>query len=375
NSATEKSDATELLEPRLMWQNVLFDRRLESQVAPGPRRHPVPIPGMPDQFRIKDSSERPFGRVAFIGHDIVCHQAGHRLIASELATGEPLWMFDGLPLGCELFGDNRVVIATSLETRDIYVLSTLDGRLLSRQVGAAASQIATVGRHVLTWTPLEDDRQLRMFDPLSETDILTQRFPHGSLPCVSQGDTVAVLEPTGRFTMWSLQNGERLLEQNLPPIEHVTHFVVLRDRERWVLLTHVEEPVPIDKPRPRVSVLYFDHWSVHGPAFAFDRATGKQLWTTTLDWHGVQAAQPADSPALMLASRVHNYVGLEQRPGDLSKFHVSVLDKRNGRVLPLESGLRPDRSNFADIRPNFADKTIDVQIERDLHRLTFEGKK
>ncbi len=372
---TEKSDATDLLEPRLMWQNVLFDRRLESQVTPGARPHPVPIPGMPSQFRIKDSSERPFGRVAFIGHDVVCHQAGHRLIASELATGDPLWMFDGLPLGCDLSGDDRAVIATSQETRDIYVLSTLDGRLLSRQAGAAATQIATVGRHVLTWTPLEEDRQLRLFDPLLEKDVLTQRFPRGSLPCVSLGDTVAVLEPTGRFTLWSLRNGERLLEQNLPPIEHVTHFLMLRDHERWLLLTHVDEPVAPDKSRPRVSVLYLDQWSVHGPAFAFDRATGKQLWTTTLDWQGVQAAQPADSPVLMLAARVHNVIGLEQRPGDLPKFHVSVLDKRNGRVLPLETGLRPDRNNFADIRPNFGDKTIDVQIERDLHRLTFDAQK
>ena len=373
--ASEKSDAAALSEPRLMWQNVLFDRRLESQSAPGPRRHPVPIPGMPDQFRIKDSSERPFGRVAFIGHDVVCHQAGHRLIASELATGDPLWMFDGLPLGCDLSGDDRAVIATSLETRDIYVLSTLDGRLLSRQAGAATAQIGGLGRLVLTWTPIEQDRQLRLFDPLLGKDVLDQRFPRGSLPCVSLGDTVAVLEPTGRFTLWSLRNGERLLEQKLPPIEHVTHFVVLRDLERWLLLTHVEEPVPADKPRPRVSVLTFDHWSLHGPAFGFDRATGKQLWTTTLDWHGVQAAQPADSPALMLAARVHNFVGLGQRPGDLSKCHVSVLDKRNGQVIPLESSLRPDRSIFTDIRPNVADKTIDVQIERDLHRLTFEAMK
>ncbi|MFM9963894.1 MAG: PQQ-binding-like beta-propeller repeat protein [Planctomycetaceae bacterium] len=399
---TENSDATALPEPRLMWQSVLFDRRLESQVAPGPRRHPVPIPGMPDQFRIKDSSERPFGRAAFIGHGVVCHQAGNRLIASELATGELLWMFDGLPLGCELSGDDRAVIATSLETRDIYVLSTLDGRLLSRHAGAATSQIAAVGRLVLTWTAVDEDRQLRLFDPLLGADVLTQRFPRGSLPCVSLGDAVAVLEPTGRLRLWSLRgseglsrdrqgavlssdalalpdgrgsNSSLLLDVNLSPIANVTHFVMLRDRERWLLLTHVDEPVAPEKPRPRISTLYFDHWSVHGPAFAFDRATGKQLWTTTLDWHGVQVAQPADSPALLLAARVHNFVGLEQRPADLAKFHVSVLDKRNGKVLPLESGLPPNRSNFADIRPNFLDKTIDVQIERDLHRLTFEAQK
>jgi outer membrane protein assembly factor BamB len=358
-------------EPRLMWQNVLFDHRGDAQVSAGPRRHPVPIPGMPDQFRLKDSSDRPFGRVAIIGHDVICHQSGNRLIASHLATGDPLWMFDGLPLACELSGDERAVIATSSETCDVFVFSALDGRLLSRRVGAATAQIAAVGRNVLTWSPLEDDRQLRLFDPLLGIDVLSQRFPRGSLPCVSLGDAVAVLEPTGRFTLWSLQNGDRLLEQTLPPIAHVTHFVVLRDRERWLLLTHVEEPVAPNKPRPRVSVLYFDHWSVHGPAFAFDRATGKQLWTTTLDWHGLQAAQPADSPALLLAARVHHAAGNELPAGEFAKFHVAVLDKRNGRILPFEANPRPDRNNSADIRPNLAEKTIEVQIERDLHRLTF----
>jgi outer membrane protein assembly factor BamB len=371
---SEATEVTEPFEPRLMWQNELFDQRLESQVVPGVRPLPAPIPEMPMQFRLRDSAGRPFGRVAFLGHDVLCHQAGHRLIASEVVSGDQLWMYDGLPLGCDLSGDDRVVVATSQETRDVYVLSTLDGRLLSRQAGAAATQIAACGRLMLTWSPIEEDRQLRLFDPLLETDVLSQRFPRGSLPCVSLGDTVAVLEPTGRLTLWSLSNGERLLEQTLPPIPHVTHFVMLRNREHWLLLTHVDEPVAPNKPRPRVSVLSPDHWSVHGPAFAFDRATGKQLWTTTLDWQGVQVAQPADSPALMLAGRVHTFAELNQRPGDFSKFQVSVLDKRSGVLLPLESGVRPDRNAFTDIRSNFADKTIDVQIERNLHRLTFEEK-
>ncbi len=373
--------ANALPEPRLMWQSVLFDRRWEQHVTLIPFRYSSPIAGMPDQYRLKDSSDRPLGHVAIVGHDVVCHQAGHRLIASNLANGELLWMFDGLPLGCDLSGDARAVIAISPDGRDQFVLNTLDGRLIARrELGIAPQQItvgkpspksavrlATLGCNLLTWF----ESELRLSDAVTNTDLLRERFPIGTLPCISLGDAVALLEPTGRFTIWSLRDGQRLLEQMLPPIPHVTHFVVLRDRERWLLLTNVEEPLPPDKPRPRVTPLNLDHWRVHGPAFGFDRATGQRLWTTTLDWQALQAAQPADSPVLLLASRVHNFVGLEQRVGDQSKFHVSVLDKRDGRVLPLATDLRPAQSNFADIRPNFADKIIEVQIERELHRLSF----
>lgn len=368
DDATAKPGASTTPEPRLMWQSVLFDRRQEPQVTPTPVSTPRVIAGAPDRFVMSDSSARRLGRVAIVGHDVVCHQAGHRLIASALATGEPLWMFDGLPLGCELSGDERFVIATSADGRELFVLSTLDGRLVRRAELASTPRLATFGRNVLTWS----DSELRLFDAATNTDRLQEQFPVGTLPCVSLGDAVAMLEPTGRFTIWSLRDGQRLLEQNVPPIEHLTHFVVLRDRERWLLLTNVEQPVAVDKPRPRITLLNFDHWRVHGPAFGFDRATGQRLWSATLDRDGLQVAQPADSPALLLSSRAQANVGPQPQPISPATFRVSILDKRNGHLLPLATDLRPNQSNFADPRPNLADKTIDVQIERDLHRLTFD---
>ncbi|RLT06384.1 MAG: hypothetical protein DWI21_11220 [Planctomycetota bacterium] len=368
--ADAKPEPTATSEPRLMWQSVLFDRRQEPQVTPLPARIQNVIAGTPDRFVMSDSSGRRLGRVAIVGHDVICHQAGHRLIASSLATGELLWIFDGLPAGCELSGDERFVVATSTDGRELFVLSTLDGRLLKRAEIGAATRLATLGRNVLTWS----ESELRLFDAATNTDLLRERFPLDTLPCVSLGDSVAMLEPTGRFTIWSLRDGQRLLEQKLPPIENVTHFVVLRDRERWLLLTNVEEPVAADKPRPRVSLLNFDHWRVHGPAFGFERTTGRQQWSASVDWDGLQAAQPADSPVLLLATRMQIVGGPQPQPQPPSPptFRVSVLDKRNGRLLPLSADLRADQRNFTDLRPNLADKTIDVQIERELHRLSFE---
>ena len=370
DDAATKPDANTTPEPRLMWQSVLFDRRQEPQVTPTPVPTARVIAGTPDRFVMSDSSTRSLGRVAIVSQDVICHQAGHRLMASALATGEPLWMFDGLPLGCELSGDERFVIATSADGRELFVLSTLDGRLVRRAELASTPRLATLGRNLLTWS----DSELRLFDAATNADRLRESFPIGTLPCVSLGDAVAMLEPTGRFTIWSLRDGQRLLEHNLPPIEHVTHFVVLRDRERWLLLTNIEPPVAADKPRPRVTLLNFDHWRVHGPAFGFDRATGQRLWSATLDRDGLQAAQPADSPVLLFASRAQA-IGAAQPPVSPATFRVSVLDKRSGQLLPLAADRRPDQSNSAELRPNVAEQNIDIQIERDLHRLTFEASR
>lgn len=358
-------------EPRLMWQHPLFDRRTEPQAMPLPVRWPNPIFGSPDRFGVQDSSSRLLGRVTFAGHDVICHQAGHRLIASALTNGEPLWTFDGLPLGCILSGDQRFVVATSIDGRERFVLSTLDGRLLKRAVQENATRLATLGRNLLTWS----EPELRLFDAATETDLLREQFPVGTLPCVALQDVVAMLEPTGRFTIWSLRDGQRLLEQRLPPIEHVTHFVVLRDRERWLLLTHTEPPVPADQPRTRIRPLNLDHWRVHGPAFAFERATGKPLWTATLDWHALQAAQPADSPVLLLASQIQSPGVMAQRVSTPPKFQVTAIDKRNGTLLPLATDLPATQHNLAEPRPNLADKTIDIQIDRERHRLVFEATK
>jgi hypothetical protein len=367
DSPDDQPEAKAAQEPRLLWQNLLYDRHSNQLVTPLPLRQPAPIAGMPEQYRIKDVFGHPFGQVAIVGTDVVCHQAGARLIASQLSNGDPLWMFDGLPAGCELSGDEQVVVATTPDGRELLVFSTWDGRLLSRRKIETAPRLTTVGRHVLTWSGTE----LRLFDAVSQADLLREQFPAGTLPCLSLGDVVAMLEPSGRFTLWSLRDGQRQLEQFVPPIAHLTHFVVLRDRERWLLLTNVEPPAPPEKPQPRVSLLNFGQWRVHGPAFAFDRATAKRLWSSTIEWQGVDPAQPADCPVLLLAARVQNPSVNHKPPGHPAYFQVAILDKRDGKVLVLAPNLLPDQRNFADIRPNLADRSIDVQIERELHRLTF----
>ncbi len=357
--------------PRLLWQGVLFDRRAEQTVTAPPDQQLPPIAGMPMSFVSKDTSSRRFGRVAIVGDDVLCVQSGNRLAATRLATGELLWMHDGIPAGCELSGDDRAVIATTADRREVFVLSTLDGRLLARRDLQGTTLITSAGRHLVTWTTAENRHDLRVIDPLTNKDVIHERFALGAKPCVSLRDIVAVMDRSGRFAMWSLPDGRKLLDQTVPAIPNLRHLLVLKDRERWLLLTYTEEPPAPNKLRSRVSELYFDQWKVHGPCFAFSRSTGKPLWSAELDWQAVNAAQPADSPVLVLAAKVFRPNAAATPPNDGLKYKVDVLDKRSGRIVTLADDLLAQRFEFCEQRPNFDDKTIDVQIERSLSRLTF----
>ncbi len=356
--------------PRLLWQHVLFDPRLEQVVTPVPAQQSTPIPGTPTSFAM-NSSGRRLGRAAIIGDEVLCYQMGNRLVAAELDSGKNLWTFDGLPAGCEISGDDRAIVVTPADSREVIVFSTLDGRLLARREIGSAKWLTSAGRHLLTWSSSEKTCELRLTDALSGADVLKEQFTTGSLPCLSLRDTVAVLEPSGRLRLWNLVDGRKLLDHVLPPIEHLTHFVILRDRERWLLLTNVDEPIAPGKAKPRVTLMNFDQWRVHGPCFAIDRATGKQLWSATLDWQGVNAAQPADVPILVLAAKVMLPSAAQPRTVDTAKFKVVVLDKRNGQLLPLGEDLLSHPLNYSEQRPNFVGKTIDVQVERSVYRLSF----
>lgn len=61
----------------------------------------------------------------------------------------------------------------------------------------------------------------------------------------------------------------------------------------------------------------------------------------------------------------------EPRTVDAAKFKVDVLDKRNGQLIPLGGDLLARTLNHSEQRPNFDDKTIDVQVERSVYRLSF----
>jgi tetratricopeptide (TPR) repeat protein len=357
--------------PRLLWQGVLTDRRVEQTTAIQPQSQQPPIAGIPTSYVMIDNTGRRLGRVMIVGDDVLCVQSGTRLMALRLATGDLLWTHDGVPVGSEISGDARAVVATSADRREALVLNTLDGRILARREFGSAMKIAAVGRQLVTWASFEDGHELRLIDAVTNTELLRERFALGAKPCVSLRETVAVMDAAGRFVMWSLPDGRKLLDQTVAAIPYLRHLLVMQDRERWLLMTYTEEPPVPNKLRTRVSELSFDQWRVRGPCLAFSRSTGKLLWSAELDWQAVNAAQPADSPVLLLAAKVFRPSAAETPLTDGLKYKVDVLDKRNGRLMTLADELLRQRFEFCEQRPDLDGQLIEVQVERMLYQLSF----
>ncbi len=381
---TVAAPGTDRMAARLLWQQVLYDRRVDQDLTPATGQAPSVIGGTPAKFQLTDSSGRRLGKAAIINDEVIGYQIGSRLFAAELPTGESLWSFEGLPPGCDLSGDEQVLVATAPDSGEAFVFDVLDGRLLARRENVQGVRLTTIGRNRLTWSAETKECELHLLDTVTGRDVRRERLEANSRPCLSLLDTMAVFEPSGRWRLWRLSDGAVLLDAKVPPVAKVSHIVALRDRERWLLFTHTEEPAEVGKLRARVDPLHFTHWKINGPAFAFDRATGRPLWSTAIAWQGVNAAQPADSPLLLFAGTVHRPppAVIDAPRVLITKLQVEVLDRRTGQLVSLAD--RTLSANHAEQRPNIETKTVDLlidqtvlknnstQIERRMQRATFE---
>lgn len=366
--ATESQESV----PVVLWRAALFDRRIEMAVTPLPLQQPTPIDGTPTRYLMTDSSGRRLGRVAVLSEEVVCFQTGSRLIAAELSNGDPLWTFDGLPAGCDLSGDSHAVVAISPDRRELFTFDTLDGRLISRQDVASVTVLGSFGRNVLTRNVENDSVELRLQDAWLNRDLLRKKFTPNARPCLSLRDSLVVLDPVGQLSIWSLADGRPLLEQSLPPIPHLSHLVVLRDRERWTVLTQVDEPTNDPKRRPRVSELYFDHWKVHGPCFAFSRNNRKLLWSERIEQQSLNASQPADSPVLLLAARIAVPAEAGRGARETFRLQVELLDKRTGQHQKVFEDVALSMQSFCEQRPDIASKHVGLTIDRTRYDVKFE---
>ncbi len=131
----------------------------------------------------------------------VCFQRFRDLICVDPLTGDVLWTRKNLPLGCELFGDDEVVIAAPHKEGEgeAQVLRMLDGELLGKRVvPPLENRMTTVGRRVLTWQPGNGSKQLvKMTDVVSEQVIWSREVLFGAKGALAGQEAVGIFEQVG----------------------------------------------------------------------------------------------------------------------------------------------------------------------------------
>src|SRR5262249_30969720 len=148
----------------------------------------------------------------------VYFQRGRDVQAIDPATGNTLWIRHGIDPGSEIFGDSEVIIIAppSREAKAIAVRAA-DGQLLGEcAVPPPEQRWTTFGRYLLaSRTPNDGNPLLVMLDPWGKREVWSMRVANGMKGTIVDGESVAVMQPDGKFSLISLADGTRQIDQQL----------------------------------------------------------------------------------------------------------------------------------------------------------------
>jgi hypothetical protein len=297
----------------------------------------------------------------------LCYQKGRQIICADLLTGQPIWERGGIPAQAEIFGDGELIFVADSGGDEAQVLSAIDGTLLGkRKLERADRRWTTRGRNVLAWEQTGTTLNVRLYKAWEQDaqgqhpDLWSRQVPQGTKGCLIEGEEVALLEPSGQFTVVSLATGETRFAVPLDPEPSLDYIQVQRSREQYILITTQSNPTP--PPGLLVNPLTTANSPqarVHGRVYAFARATGKLQWQVPafVAMHALPIDQPVESPLLFF---VRNRTDVKEGGNNRSTASVLCLDKRDGRIA--FDGNAGQQANHCEIVADPLKRTVTVSL-------------
>jgi len=289
--------------------------------------------------------------------EFVCFQVDSVLRAADLLTGEILWERRNIPTGSRIFGDDDFVFVSSAQRNDesSVVLRAADGAdLAARPLPVAGVPFWNRGRNVLAWTNLPQQNVLSLTDAFTGRVVWQREFTNRTSYARVGEDELAVFEPEGRFAVLGLDDGHSRIEASIEPIDPPGSISVYRSPFCYVLFNYSAASQQSSRlfALPRKA----GDRRVNGQAFAFDRTTGKRLWTAPVPDSIADFNQPANLPVVAL--RAQTRTRSTGRPA-AGTFALSLLDLRNGRIIYEQVGSEPLEP--MEMRIDRKDRKIEVQ--------------
>jgi outer membrane protein assembly factor BamB len=356
---------------------------------------PNPFDSNPLQVsRFGDQLGRPVATIGPMTSQGVCFQKIRAVVCVDPRTGTPVWIRNDFEQGCELFGDHEFVfvqpptsspvqlqprveglLKKELESADVecVMLSASDGRTLGkRRVPAPTNRWTIQGRRILAWEQRKDspEKQLRLYlyDAERQVDLWSETFPEGSRGCLIENDSVAVLQPDGRFVVRSLTGSTESIETRIEPAPSITSIRVLASRDQLWLLVNDAEPGEGEAWRRKALI------PADGRIFCLDRANGRSLWQVPalVRGFGMLPDQPAELPTLWF---VRYQPGTNTQFGATSNARVDVLclDRRTGASL-FAKGDIPSNLNQSEISADLRKKEITLALPQAQFTLRFTAE-
>jgi hypothetical protein len=288
-------------------------------------------------------------------------QDQRRLLCVDPLSGEVLWSRNDVPPGCDLFGDERYVLAAPMGSEKAKAYSTIDGRALGEvAVPPWEEQLTTRGRHVIRWHTLESGRvELAAIDALSQEVAWRHEFAEGAGVDIDRDRYVAVVEPAGRAAIIDADSGAILLEQPLPRQTGVEGVHLLAGAESFVLVA--ENPAARNADREVRGLMGGDSPVVDGHVVVIDRPSGAMKWNrpATVLRQALLLSQPPDVPFITFVGTL-----VSRSPGDgRDTTTMLLMDKATGRTLYRSDDLPQTGAGYCMVHMTDAEKrevTVDM---------------
>ncbi|MCC6493396.1 MAG: PQQ-binding-like beta-propeller repeat protein [Pirellulales bacterium] len=272
----------------------------------------------------------------------VVFQDQRRLVCVDAVTGEIRWSRTDVPQGCDLFGDERYVIAAPSDSGDARIYSAIDGREVARtRLPPWPQQLVALGRNLILWKSLADRTQLSSLNPLTGATAWQYDFAANAQVDVDMGRYVAVVEPQGRAIVVDAANGARLVDHPVPATPRIDEIHVAVGRDSF--LVAAKHPRAGGGSRNVQPIHMLDSQVMDGHIYLFDRESGAMRWNRPAEvaQQSLLLTQPADLPFIVFAGLTTDANSGNARP--LCK--VLILDKATGRTLYQKDDL-PQNGNY-----------------------------
>ena len=324
---------------------------------------------------ITQANAQPIGTLGPCTDYAVYYQRGRDVYAIDPMSGGTLWVRHGIEPGSDLFGDEEVLViappgrerrepgANGANLVPATVLRATDGQFMSEApVPLPDQRWTTFGRRLLITRGLNDGSQLLvMLDPLSKREIWSMNVASGMKGAVVDGESIAVMQPDGKFSLVSLTDGTKQIEEQLEPDRNLQNIYYMRSADCDILITN-HPPALLKTGAAYVQYPDISRPEINGSLYAFDRAHGKRMWPAPVRVAGQCLAVdvPSELPVLVF-TRTLMPTNNGSRAGS-PRGVILCIDKRNGRLIYEDDGLAQG-ANVVDAFGDLTEKTVGVQMQ------------
>ena len=300
------------------------------------------------------------GAVALASRSYVCVRDRRQLAVLDPSTGQVVWTLDGVRQDDRIVGSEEAVFVVPRSSSGVAVFRSHDGRplsvsnvdrLMSRSLQCTGCDLTVYHTFAeaagVEKTPVA---AVERFDPFQNAVQWRQEFSRQSVVKRLDEQRLAVLSSDGRLELTDLATGARQAMESIPVkmLQDSQQQELVGDSQRLYLLLNRRQQKAMVGSLPSVPS--------NGVVIAFDRVTGKRLWTQEMNEQNLILRHLDIAPCLVFV------VQEPKRDGqiDYRVLRIVLLDKQSGKRI-VDVAIPTSTAHFADLDVNLAEKSIELR--------------